>query len=172
MLSKIAHLFGLARAGLTLARNGAFAPLDPRGLPPAASLGAEGLATAREARGQARSFGRNTETRSHPHQAWAVSGNPARCRRQGHRNGAFHAAGPVAALFGCRGAKAPCARTSAMRPTRCSAGWVPPIAAASIAQVHKAEIDGRPMAVKILRPSHRPDRGTRFPHVLHRRPSG
>jgi hypothetical protein len=52
MLAKVAHLFGIARAGLTLARNGAFSPLDPRGLPPMPALALRGLRLIEKPEGQ------------------------------------------------------------------------------------------------------------------------
>jgi ubiquinone biosynthesis protein len=152
MLSKIAHLFGLARAGITLARNGAFAPLDPRGLPPAASLGLKALQLLEKPEGKR-----------------DLSGAIQKLGPTHIKLGQFLATRPdvvgkaiATELSTLQDRLPPFSVAEAQKTLREDFGdeadalfgrLGPAIAAASIAQVHKAEIDGRPMAVKILRPS-------------------
>ena len=152
MLSKIAHLFGLARAGITLARNGAFAPLDPRALPPGASVALRSL----------RLFEKPEAKRD-------LSGAIQTLGPTHIKLGQFLATRPdvvgkaiATELSTLQDRLPPFPVSEAQRVLREDFGdeadalfgrLGPAIAAASIAQVHKAEIDGQPMAVKILRPS-------------------
>jgi ubiquinone biosynthesis protein len=152
MLAKVAHLFGIARAGLTLARNGAFSPLDPRGLPPMPALALRGLRLIEKPEGQ-RDLSKAIQKLGPSH----------------IKLGQFLATRPdvvgkaiAAELSELQDRLPPFSMDDARRTLNEDFGdeaealfgtLGEPIAAASIAQVHKAEIEGRPMAVKILRPA-------------------
>ncbi len=160
MLSTLAHLLRLGRAGFVLAREGVFAGLDVRGLPPLARLGI-GLA--------------NAMARRHGTSAPGLSALAVAMARLGPsyvKLGQFLATRPdvvgpaiVKDLESLQDRVAPFAQDIALKRLEAAfdqpvsslfAEFGPPIAAASIAQVHKARLAGADahsfVAVKILRP--------------------
>ncbi len=158
MISAISHLARLGRAGFVLAREGVFALVDPAPLPPAARLGLKA----------ARLIERPTAEGAEGRLATALTKlGPTYVKL-----GQFLATRPdVVGIKLARGLEslqdkmAPFPRdeaeavvTAALgKPLKEAFAWFgPAVAAASIAQVHRAEVDtpdGRkPVAVKVLRP--------------------
>jgi ubiquinone biosynthesis protein len=155
-MADIAALLRLARAGFVLARAGAFSLVDPDALPPgprsvvrlAAMLGPRNISDAERAERLTRAlqglgpsylkFGQFLATRADliGVEAAAVLGKlrdeiPPFSDAEARATVARSLGRPVEALF---------------------SSFSPPVAAASIAQVHKATIGDRAVAVKILRP--------------------
>jgi ubiquinone biosynthesis protein len=155
-MADIAALLRLARAGFVLARAGAFSLVDPDALPPgprsavrlAAMLGPRNISDAERAERLTRAlqglgpsylkFGQFLATRADliGVEAAAVLGKlrdeiPPFSDAEARATVARSLGRPVEALF---------------------SSFSPPVAAASIAQVHKATIGERAGAVKILRP--------------------
>jgi ubiquinone biosynthesis protein len=155
-MADIAALLRLARAGFVLARAGAFSLVDPDALPPgprsavrlAAMLGPRKISDAERAERLTRAlqglgpsylkFGQFLATRADliGVEAAAVLGKlrdeiPPFSDAEARATVARSLGRPVEALF---------------------SSFSPPVAAASIAQVHKATIGERAVAVKILRP--------------------
>ena len=159
MISALSHLARLGRAGFVLAREGVFALVDPAPLPPAARLGLK----------LARLVERPTAEGTEGRLATALTKlGPTYVKL-----GQFLATRPdVVGVKLARGLEslqdkmAPFPRSEAEavvtaalgKPLKEAFAWFgPAVAAASIAQVHRAEVDtpdGRkPVAVKVLRPN-------------------
>ena len=156
MISAIAHLSRLARAGFVFAREGVFALVDTKPLPPAARLAVR----------LARLFERRDAAQNRPAAALTRLG-PAFVKL-----GQFMATRPDVVgtalardLEALQDKMAPFPQAEAERTivnafnrpvAEIFATLGPPVAAASIAQVHRAEIETaggrRTVAVKVLRP--------------------
>ncbi len=164
MAGTVAALFRMARAGFVLAREGAFAGIDPDMVPAGARIGLR--------------FARLIERRKTDGEADRLTRALNRLGPSYVKLGQFLATRPdlvgadVAQALGRlrdeiepfpeAEARATVEKALGKPLDRVFASFSPPVAAASIAQVHKAEIaegDGlRPVAVKVLRPGVR----TRF----------
>ena len=155
MIAAATHLFRLARAGFVFAREGVLALVDPAPLPAPARLGLK----------FARLFERPTASGSMVRLSAALT----RLGPTYVKLGQFLATRPdvvgVAlardleslqdkmAPFPQAEAEAAVAAALAMPLTAAFKSFGPPVAAASIAQVHRAEVeDHGPVAVKVLRP--------------------
>ena len=155
MLSGLAHAARSARAGFVLAREGALALIDPGSLPPAAR-GALRLARLLERPGAEKGA--------------RLSAALTRLGPSYVKVGQFLATRPD--IVGAAAARdleqlqdrmAPFPQAEAERTVAAALGrplpdlfaaFGPPVAAASIAQVHQARLpDGTPVAVKVMRPS-------------------
>jgi ubiquinone biosynthesis protein len=158
VISAAAHLFRLARAGFVFAREGVLGILDPAPLPASARLGLK--------------IARLIERRTAAGASVRLSAALTRLGPTYVKLGQFLATrpdvvGPALArdLESLQDRMAPFPQAQAeaaveaalARPLKeIYASFGPPVAAASIAQVHRAEIDTpegrRPAAVKVLRP--------------------
>jgi ubiquinone biosynthesis protein len=159
VIAATTHLFRLARAGFVFAREGVLALVDPAPLPAPARLGLR----------IARLFERPTDRGAQVRLAVALT----RLGPTYVKLGQFLATrpdvvGPALARdleslqdkmapFPQAQAEAAVAAALAMPLTSAFASFGPPVAAASIAQVHRAEVAGHgpvdgPVAVKVLRP--------------------
>lgn len=155
MIGSITHLARLARAGFVFARAGVFGVVDPTLLPP----------SARGAVRFARLFERPNAAQSHP-----LSGALSALGPSYVKLGQFLATrpdvvGPTLALDleNLQDKMTPFPQAEAERMVESNIGkpvaqlfssFGPPVAAASIAQVHRATLanNGRTVAVKVLRP--------------------
>ena len=154
MIGAVSHLFRLARAGFVFAREGVLALVDPAPLPAPARLGLR----------IARLFERETAAGSSVRLSAALT----RLGPTYVKLGQFLATrpdvvGPALArdLESLQDRMAPFAQAEAEAAVAAALGkplretfttFGPPVAAASIAQVHRAEVDGNTVAVKVLRP--------------------
>ena len=154
MIAAVSHLFRLARAGFVFAREGVLALVDPAPLPAPARLGLR----------IARLFERETAAGSSVRLSAALT----RLGPTYVKLGQFLATrpdvvGPALArdLESLQDRMAPFAQAEAEAAVAAALGkplretftaFGPPVAAASIAQVHRAEVDGNTVAVKVLRP--------------------
>ena len=159
MISALSHLVRLGRAGFVFAREGVFGLVDPAPLPLSGRLALR-MARLIERRDGGSDANRLSAAldRARPLlcEARPVPGDAARRGRPGARPRSRKPAGqdgPVPAGGGGSGSR------RGLRPQavgRCYVSFGPPVAAASIAQVHRAEIDTadgrRAVAVKVLRP--------------------
>jgi ubiquinone biosynthesis protein len=154
VIAAVSHLFRLARAGFVFAREGVLALVDPAPLPAPARLGLR----------IARLFERETAAGSSVRLSAALT----RLGPTYVKLGQFLATrpdvvGPALArdLESLQDRMAPFAQAEAEAAVAAALGkplrqtfttFGPPVAAASIAQVHRAEVDGNTVAVKVLRP--------------------
>ena len=147
MFATIGHVVRLARAGFVLAREGVFSGVDPQ------SRAGRGrvcrsrwrklIARPRATGGTAAAGGRDGPARAVLRQARPVPGDPAGCRRRRGRQGPRKPAGPGPAVSAQRRGRRSSRRPSAGRSPRPSSSFSEPVAAASIAQVHKARLTER-----------------------------
>jgi ubiquinone biosynthesis protein len=154
VIAAVSHLFRLARAGFVFAREGVLALVDPAPLPAPARLGLR----------LARLIERETAAGASVRLSAALT----RLGPTYVKLGQFLATrpdvvGPALARdleslqdrmapFAQAEAEAAVAAALAMPLSRAFTSFGPAVAAASIAQVHRAEVDGQAVAVKVLRP--------------------
>jgi ubiquinone biosynthesis protein len=158
VIAALSHLFRLARAGFVLAREGALELIDPAPLPPHLKLM---LRTARLIER------RSTPGKAHPLSAALTALGPSYVKLGQFLATRPDVVGPALARdletlhddmppFPQSEAEATVAEAFGRKLPDVFASFGPPIAAASIAQVHRAEIETpvgrRTVAVKVLRP--------------------
>jgi len=154
VISAAVHLFRLARAGFVFAREGVLGLADPAALPPPARLGLKSA--------------RLIERRSPTGPSVKLSTALTRLGPTYVKLGQFLATRPDVVgvalardLESLQDRMAPFPQAEAEAAVAAALGqplreiylsFGPAVAAASIAQVHRAEVAGRPVAVKVLRP--------------------
>ena len=154
MISAVGHLFRLARAGFVFAREGVFALADPAALPASARLGLKLARLIERPTAEGASVRLSTAlTRLGP--TYVKLGQFLATRPD--------VVGPALArdLESLQDRMAPFPQGEAEAQVAAALGkplkeiytsFGPAVAAASIAQVHRAEADGQTVAVKVLRP--------------------